>query len=365
VRAIFDLSFVELSEWCASVGAKPFVAGQIRRWIYEKRSLVPSEFTNLVPQIRAALADAFSFALPEVDQVTSSEDGSEKILLKLADGAMIESVLMPTRDRVALCLSSQVGCRLACAFCQTGKMGFGRNLTAGEILAQVLVAYRRLAERGDDRRITNIVFMGMGEPLDNYEQVLEASKTLLDENLFGVSKHRLTISTAGIPPAIRRLGAELPLRLAISLHAAADELRTQLMPINARYPLAELKEVLLDYPAGRDGITFEYILIKDLNCSILHARRLVKFLHGLKAKVNLIPMNPHPGVAFEAPSEKEIREFQSYLSERSIAAPVRYSKGKDVSGACGQLAAKRREEIADKPMRLSKRRHGGSRLCED
>lgn len=349
-RYALDLSGADWVAWFVSKGARPFAAKQVRLWLFKHHVLDPMQYTNLPLSIREALAEEFDWSLPQIDCMLRSVDDSEKMLLKAADGQFTECVVMTAENRVTLCVSCQVGCRMGCTFCQTGKMGFARNLSAGEILAQLVLANRRLAERGLDRKVTNVVFMGMGEPLDNYEQVVEACRVMLDPELFGLSKSRVTVSTSGLVPEIRRLGQDLPVRLAISLHSADEEQRSGMMPVNKKYSLAALKEVLLQYPVNnRHGITFEYVMIKDVNDSILHAKKLVKFLHGMKAKVNLIPMNPHPGNPMSASDEAHLREFQQYLSDRSIPAPVRYSRGQDVSAACGQLAAKRQAELASDP----------------
>jgi 23S rRNA (adenine2503-C2)-methyltransferase len=341
----------ELSGWFQSLGGKAFWARQTLRWVFEKRVLDPSLYTDLPPSFRTQLAENFSFELPQLDCALKSGDGSEKILLKLLDGSLVECMLMPTPDRVTICVSSQVGCKMACSFCQTGRLGFMRNLTQGEILAQVLWCFKKLRERGDDRRITNVVFMGMGEPLHNYDNVLSACRILVAEHYFAMSRHKVTVSTCGLVPEIRKMAAEFPMRLAISLHSADQQQRMELMPIAGVYPLEDLKQALLEYPAGRDGITFEYIMLAGVNDSLLHAKKLVKFVHGLKAKVNLIPMNEHPGLELKPSNEEALRAFQKYLSDRSIVAPVRYSKGADVSGACGQMAAKRKDELGNEPTR--------------
>lgn len=348
---ILNISENELSTWFTQNGGKPYWAKQVFRWIFEKRVLSPDRYTDLPPAFRNSLGASFSFELPELDSALISQDGSEKILLKSTDGSLFECVLMPSDDRVTICVSSQVGCRMACTFCQTGRLGLMRNLSRGEILAQVLWCYRQLEKRNIDRRITNVVFMGMGEPLDNFDNVIDACKIMLAPHYFGMSKHRVTISTCGLVPEIRRLAKEYPLRLAISLHSADSARRTQLMPINRQHSLEDLKQALLEYPAGRDGITFEYIMLDGINDSIEYAKKLVKFLHGLKAKVNLIPMNAHPGMTWQPSQEKNMREFQRYLAERSIPAPIRYSRGDDISGACGQLAAKRKSELHLPPQR--------------
>ncbi|WGL60050.1 23S rRNA (adenine(2503)-C(2))-methyltransferase RlmN [Pigmentibacter sp. JX0631] len=335
-------------DWFLSNGEKSFRGKQVLEWFYIKHTFTPENFTNLPKQIREKLQSEFDWGLPIIDTILPSSDESEKILLKLHDGLFAECVLMPSENRVTLCVSSQVGCRMACTFCQTGKMGLTRNLTSGEILVQVVLANKRLIERNIlNRSVTNIVFMGMGEPLDNYDNVVGACKALIDPKLFGLSKHKVTVSTSGLLPQIEQLGKELPVALAISLHTADNEQRSQMMPVNKKYSLEQMKQVLLNYPVQtRHGITFEYVMIQGVNDSLLHAKKLVKFLHGLKAKVNLIPMNPHPGaINMVATDFEQMRVFQKYLADRSIPAPVRYSRGQDVSAACGQLATKRKDEL--------------------
>jgi len=356
-----DMNEADWIAWCQTHGEPTFRAKQIMDWMYIRNQFQPSTFTNLPQKLRELLSTHFNWQLPNIDTLLPSQDGSEKILLKLRDGLFAECVLMPSDNRVTLCVSSQVGCRMACTFCQTGKMGFTRNLTMGEILYQVVIANKRLIEKNIlNRKVTNIVFMGMGEPLDNYQNVVSACKAFLDPKLFGLSKHKVTVSTSGLIPEIQKLGHDVPVALAISLHSADEALRSQMMPVNKKYSLQELKDTLLNYPIHtRHGITFEYVLINQVNDSILHAKKLVKFLHGLKAKVNLIPMNPHPGaINMIATDETRMKEFQKYLTTRSIPAPIRYSRGQDVSAACGQLAAKRKDELhlAPRTVALARRR---------
>lgn len=346
-------------EWLHGKGLKSFVADQVLQWMYARGTLDPSLFTNLSTTLREELKANFDWSLPKIDSVMGSSDGSEKLLIALKDGALTEMVIMRSPDRTTLCVSCQVGCKMGCVFCQTARLGFSRNLSRGEILAEVLLANQRLREQGAEHLVSNVVFMGMGEPLDNYEAVVGTCNMLIDPKLFGLSKHRVTISTSGLVPEIRRLGHDTPVALAISLHSADDEDRSHLMPVNKRYPLSQLKEALLEYPVQtRHGITFEYLMIRGVNDSLAHAKKLVKFLHGLKAKVNLIPMNAFPGSCYEASHEKEVHEFQQYLTDRDIPAPVRYSRGQDVSGACGQLAARRQEDLALTPHEIRKKRRG-------
>ncbi len=349
----FDLSLDEWRAWCQSQGLATFVGKQIFLWIFQKGTLDPEEFSNISKEIRLRLKEKFSWNLPLVDSHLCSKDGSEKLLIKDREGNLFEMVLMPYEERVTLCLSSQVGCKRGCTFCQTGRMGLKRNLSSGEILSQILLANYCLK----GRRVTNVVFMGMGEPLDNFDEVVKACQIMIHPDGFGLSKQRVTISTSGLAPEIDRLGEVLPVRLAISLHSADDERRSRMMPVNRQYNLATLKESLLRYPAPhRLGITFEYVMIEGENDSIQDAKKLVKYLSGIRAKVNLIPINHFPGLEMKASQADSLRAFQRYLADRSIPAPVRYSRGQDISGGCGQLAAKREEEIHLDPRELHRQR---------
>ena len=349
----FDLSLSNWEEWTLQESIPKYRAKQIFQWIFQKNITAPSSFSNLPEAIRKKLAESFCWEPLIIDSKLISEDESQKLLLKTSDNLLIELVIMPYENRTTLCLSSQVGCKMGCTFCQTGKMGLKRNLSSGEILAQLLIANQIL----ENKKVTNVVFMGMGEPLDNYDAVVKACSIMISSDGFNLSKAKVTVSTSGLVPEIRKLGTDLPVRLAISLHNADNEKRSKLMPVNRKYSLDELKEALLEYPASsRYGITFEYVMIDGKNDSLQDAKKLVHFLHGIKAKVNLIPVNPFPGMPVTASTEQRIREFQMYLTKRSIPAPVRYSKGQDISGACGQLAAKRKEEVHMDPRKLHRKR---------
>lgn len=352
-----DFNLYDWENWVKTHNYPLFRGKQIYEWIFKKFKLSPDDFTNISKEIRLKLYESLDFSLPKIDTALKSTDQSIKFLLKTNDNFFIESVLMPTENRTTLCISSQVGCKMACTFCQTGKMGLSRQLSTGEILAQVLLANRYILENGLDKFVSNIVFMGMGEPLDNYDAVVKALKIMTAEDGLNLSKNKVTVSTCGLIPEIKKLGHDVEVSLAISLHSADEEQRSKMMPINKKYSLEALKKVLLEYPVNtRHGITFEYVMINGENDSILHAKKLVKFLHGLKAKVNLIPMNPHPGSEMIATDPIRLKEFQSYLAERSIPAPIRYSRGQDVSAACGQLAAKREEELHMIPRDVAKLR---------
>lgn len=339
----------ELKAWALQAGEPGFRGAQLASWVYERRVVDPDAMSNLPATFRAKLKEAFATDLPEIKDRLESKDGSTKLLLA-SDRGLIEAVILRYEGRTSLCVSSQVGCKLACSFCQTGKLGFVRHLTTAEILAQYIIADTIVRPEG--RRVSHIVFMGMGEPLDNYDNVVTAVGRLTGKDCFGLSTRNVTVSTSGIVPKIRELAKDADCALAVSLHASRDELRTELMPINRKWSLEDLKAALLDYQkATGDKITIEYILIKDKNCGPREAKELVRFIHGLRAKVNLIPFNAHPGMPYQRPSDDEIRAFQSYLAERSIPAPVRYSKGLDVSAACGQLAAKVADSLALTPLR--------------
>jgi 23S rRNA (adenine2503-C2)-methyltransferase len=347
-----SVSRAEWQDFAAVIGAPKFRGGQMGDWVFKQLASSPEEMTNIAKDLRQILSERFDWTLPQVQSSLDAPDGSTKLLLKTSNGQLIESVILRYEGRVSLCVSSQVGCRMACSFCQTGKLGFFRNLSTHEIIAQYLIAARQV--RAEGRRLSHVVFMGMGEPLDNYQNVVKAVQLLTSQDGYGLSARHVTVSTSGVSPKIESLAHDARCALAVSLHAAKDDLRQELMPINRKWNLSALKESLLKYQDSTAGkITFEYIMIRDKNCSVQHAKDLVKFLHGFRAKVNLIPFNAHPGLPHERPSDEEIRLFQSYLADRSIAAPVRYSKGLEVSGACGQLAAKTQDSLHLAPKRLN------------
>ena len=345
-----DLDRADWTTFFKAQGVPGFRATQASDWIFKQLAVSTAEMSNLSKDLRSKLQDSFDWNLPEVVSALNSQDGSTKLLLKTKNGQFIESVILRYEGRVSLCVSSQVGCKMACSFCQTGKLGFFRNLSTHEIIAQFVIAARMV--RAEGRRLSHVVFMGMGEPLDNYNNVVKSVNMLVSPDGFGLSARHVTVSTSGIVPKIRDLAKDARCALAVSLHATRDELRNELMPINKKWDLSDLKSALLDYQRETgDKITFEYIMIKDKNCGLREAKDLMKFLHGFKAKVNLIPFNAHPGMPHDRPTDSDIRAFQVYLAERSIAAPVRYSKGLDVSGACGQLAAKTQDSLHLAPAR--------------
>jgi len=326
----------------AGIGAQPFRARQLWHWIYHRGASDFDRMTTLAKEFRARLADRFALARPGIVTADHSTDGTAKWLLRFADGQEVECVHIPEEDRGTLCVSSQVGCTLTCRFCHTGTQRLVRNLSAAEIVGQVMLARDALGEwpsPKDGRLISNIVLMGMGEPLYNYDHVAKALKIFMDAEGISISRRRITLSTAGVAPMIRRCGEELGVNLAISLHAVTDELRDRLVPLNKKYPLAELLEACRTYPGLSNArrITFEYVMLKDVNDSPAEARALVKLIRGIPAKVNLIPFNPWPGAPFECSSEATIRRFGDIVNAAGYASPVRTPRGRDILAACGQL----------------------------
>jgi len=338
-----DLSLQELEALFTKRGLPAYRGRQVFRWLATPGITSFEEMTDLPKGLRRELAEEFSITLPEVVREEVSEDGTRKLALKLTDGEIIESVIIPEREHFTLCVSSQVGCALGCAFCLTARMGFKRHLRPGEITAQVLRAKEILNREGlaEEKPLRNLVFMGMGEPLANYENVLKALKNLLHPRGFDFSGRRVTVSTAGLVPQMERLGREIGVKLAISLHAADDETRARLMPINRRYPLKELLDACRRYPLKKGWrLTFEYVLLEGINASPEDALKLAQLLRGLPAKVNLIPFNEHPELPFRCPSEERILAFQEILLNEGYVATVRKSRGRDISAACGQLRTK-------------------------
>jgi 23S rRNA (adenine2503-C2)-methyltransferase len=327
----------ELEALAAELGHSPFRGRQLATWMYRKGIVDPAAMTDLPSEFRAALAGRTGLATPGVERVSPSQDGSSKLVLRLADGALVSAVLMPDDDRLTLCLSSQVGCGFGCAFCLTGTMGVERSLTAGEIVGQLLVA-NALAPAG--QRVTHMVFMGMGEPLANLASVVRAIRIFTDPRLgFGYSPRRITVSTVGLVAGIDRLGAEkLGVNLAISLHAARDDVRSRLMPVNKSWRLEALMAAVRRFPlAPRQQIFFEYVLPDGVNDSPEAAGDLARLLRGVPAKVNLIPFNDWEGSGFRRPPLPRILAFQKSLLKAGVTTTVRWSKGEDIGAACGQL----------------------------
>jgi 23S rRNA (adenine2503-C2)-methyltransferase len=302
--------------------------------------------TNMTKPLRAALAERFSISRPAVSRDFDSIDGTHKWLIRLADGNEVETVHIPEEDRGTLCVSSQIGCTLTCKFCHTGTQRLVRNLGPGEIVGQIMLARDHLGEWPSaeqptiyERQLSNIVMMGMGEPLYNFDNVAAALKIVMDGEGIAISRRRITLSTAGVVPMIRRCGEELGVGLAVSLHAVRDDLRNEIVPLNRKYPLAELLAACRDYPGVRNSrrITFEYVMLADVNDSAADARELVRLIAGIPAKVNLIPFNPWPGAPFERSSDEAIERFAEIVRNAGYPSPVRTPRGADIMAACGQL----------------------------
>jgi len=335
---IKSLSREELQARLIALGLKKYRADQILVWIYTHHAVSFDEMTNIAKIERELLSSVFFIPKPTIIRTETSADLTRKFLFQLEDGHTIESVLIPDEDRQTLCISSQVGCQQACRFCLTGQGGFIRNLKAWEIADQVLEIERVLRQE-KKRRITNIVMMGMGEPLANFDEVVKALKVITSEKGLGFSPRRVTVSTDGLVPEIDRLAASgVKVNLAISLNATTDEVRDRIMPVNKRYPIKDLLAACRRYPLEpRRRITFEYVMLKGLNDSSEDALRLAQLLRGIKCKVNLIPFNPFPGSEFKSPDDGAVRKFQQILLDHHYTAPVRESRGRDISAACGQL----------------------------
>ncbi|HSR37182.1 MAG TPA: 23S rRNA (adenine(2503)-C(2))-methyltransferase RlmN [Desulfurivibrionaceae bacterium] len=320
-------------------GLKPFRAGQIFAWLYRPGIRGFDQMTDIAKEVRAQLAEVAMVSRLDVAKEEHSADGTVKFGLRLADGEIIESVLIPEEERHTLCVSSQVGCAMGCGFCLTGTMGFTRNLTPSEIVGQVNAASDWLAAHGKPPRVNNLVFMGMGEPLLNFDNLITALRILMEQRGHDFSGRRITVSTCGIVPKMRLLGEAVPVNLAISLHAADDAIRDQLMPVNKTYPLDQLLDACQEFPLPpRRRIMMEYILIKDLNDSPTQAKKLIKRLHGIRCKINLLPYNENEVFPFERPPEERVFAFQKTLRDAGITTLVRTSRGSDISAACGQLA---------------------------
>jgi 23S rRNA (adenine2503-C2)-methyltransferase len=332
---LLDLLPSELEDLAEPLGAPRYRGRQIASWIYGKGVTDIEAMSDLPRDFRAALGVRAMVAVPEIERRTPSQDGSQKLVLSLGDGARIQSVLMSDGDRLTLCVSTQVGCGFACAFCLTGTMGLERNLTAGEIVGQVLAGRATL---GAGERITHIVYMGMGEPLANYAATVKSLRILTDPKAFGFSPRRITVSTVGLVSGIERLAKEdLKVNLAISLHATSNEIRDRIMPVNKGFAIEELLEACRRFPvAFRQRITFEYVLSRA-STTPPGARQLVRLLKGIRAKINLIPFNDWEGSGFQRPALHRIVGFQDLLLEHGIRATVRWSKGEDIGAACGQL----------------------------
>lgn len=342
-KSLVGLSRAELIAEMASIGEKPFRAKQLWHWIYHQGQTDFSSMTTISKAMQSRLAELYSVERPQVAREQTSSDTTRKWLLQFPDGNEAETVYIPEEDRGSVCLSSQVGCTLTCQFCHTGTQLLVRNLTAAEIVGQFMVARDSYGEwpspSDGGRMLSNIVVMGMGEPLFNYDNVAKALKIIMDGDGIAVSKRRITLSTSGVVPMMARCGEELGVNLAVSLHAVTDEVRDRIMPINKKYPLKELMAACHAYPGINNArrITFEYIMLKGVNDSLADARQLLRLVKGLPAKFNLIPFNKWPGAEFDCSDAKTIRAFSDFIQDNGYSAPIRAPRGSDILAACGQL----------------------------
>jgi 23S rRNA (adenine2503-C2)-methyltransferase len=356
---LFGLDRTALRARFAEMDEAPYRADQVMNWIYRRGVDDFALMTNVGKDLRARLAEHFVIRPPELITEQVSADGTRKWLLKAGEGQAIETVFIPEDDRGTLCISSQVGCAMDCSFCATGAQGFSRNLTTAEIVAQVWFAAKTLGGNfQNDRVVSNVVFMGMGEPLANYGEVLPALKILLDDHGFGLSKRKVTVSTSGLVPFIDRLREDVDCALALSLHAPNDTLRDELVPINRKYPLAGLMAACKRYTEGKDRkahIVYEYVMLDGVNDAPEHARQLARLLAGLPAKVNLIPFNPFPQTQYQRSPMERIKDFAEILRAKDIVTTIRKTRGDDIDAACGQLAGKvqsrQKQRLRDIPVK--------------
>jgi 23S rRNA (adenine2503-C2)-methyltransferase len=332
-----------LRSFCAGLGEKPYRARQLLRWIHQAGVDDFSAMTDMSKGLRERLVESASIAAPRVLRDTTAADGTRKWLLDVGTGNAIEAVFIPESNRGTLCISSQAGCALECSFCSTGKQGFNRNLSVEEIIGQLWLANRSLG-RGvtEERPISNVVMMGMGEPLANFDNVVAAMRLMLDDSAYGLSRRRVTLSTAGLVPGIDRLREACPVALAVSLHAPDDALRDELVPINRKYPIRELLAACQRYltKAPRDFVTFEYVMLADVNDSVAQARELASLVREVPCKINLIPFNPFPGVDYRRSAPEAIARFRDVLMQAGLVTTVRRTRGDDIAAACGQLAGR-------------------------
>lgn len=330
-----------MQDFFVRIGEKPYRAEQVLKWIHFNGAADFHAMTNISKNLRQKLADLAEITVPEVLFEKAANDGTHKFLLRLADGNCIETVFIPEKTRGTLCISSQVGCVLNCDFCSTGKQGFNRNLSTAEIISQLWIAVRKLSKSNGlhDHAVTNVVMMGMGEPLLNFDNVIPALHLMLDDFAYGLSKRRVTVSTAGVVPMMSQLREVSDVALAVSLHAPNDELRNQLVPLNKKYPLKELMAVCRNYfkDDNRRSITMEYVMLAGVNDSKEHARQLIKILQGVRAKMNLIPFNPFPHSQYQRSDTTTIHQFRDILMKAGINTTIRRTRGDDIDAACGQL----------------------------
>ena len=351
---LLDFNLTQMCDYFEKIGEKKFRAQQVIQWIHQVGLRDFDRMTNLSKSLRDKLSNIAEVRLPEVISEQCAADGTRKWLIKLHCGNSVETVYIPERTRGTLCVSSQVGCGLNCSFCSTAKQGFNRDLSTGEIIAQVWLAVRALSsQHGEhDKKITNVVMMGMGEPLLNFDNVVRAMDLMLDDFSYGLSKYRVTLSTSGLIPQMLDLKAVSPVSLAVSLHAPNDVLRNELVPVNKKYPLDQLMSVCKNYfkPGSKRRVTFEYVMLKGVNDQPEHARHLVRLLSKVPCKVNLIPFNPFPLTQYERSSPEAIQQFRSILLAKGINTITRKTRGDDIDAACGQLAG----EVNDRTSRSSR-----------
>lgn len=351
---LLDLDAERLAGFFAEIGEKPFRARQVMRWIHQFGQSAFEDMSDLSKDLRAKLVAGAMVQAPSVMSDSTATDGTRKWLLSVGAANGIETVFIPETGRGTLCVSSQVGCALECAFCSTGRQGFNRNLSVAEIIGQLWWASRALgATPRSERVISNVVMMGMGEPLANFDNVVSAMRIMLDDYGYGLSRRRVTLSTSGMVPAMDRLAAQLPVALAVSLHAPDDELRDRLVPINRKYPLRELMAACKRYikVAPRDFVTFEYVMLHGVNDSVEQARQLVALVKGVSCKFNLIPFNAFPDSGFERSSLERIGAFRDVLMQAGLVTTTRKTRGDDIDGACGQLAGR----VQDRTQRKARR----------
>lgn len=339
---LLNFNYQQMRQFVSDIGEKPFRAQQLMQWIHQVGLSDFSQMSNLGKALRERLSQIAVIELPELVSCQKSNDGTHKWLLKLSCGNCIETVYIPEAKRGTLCVSSQVGCALNCSFCSTAKQGFNRNLTAAEIIGQVWFAVRELSQQAGehDKRVTNVVMMGMGEPLLNFDNVVTAMSIMMDDFAYGLSKRRVTLSTSGVIPEMERLREVSPVALAVSLHAPTDELRDVLVPINKKYPLKQLMDICARYfkDEPKRVVTFEYVMLKGVNDQPEHAAALIKLLRNVPSKVNLIPFNPFPMTQYERSSKAAIDAFRDQLIAKGINTITRKTRGDDIDAACGQLA---------------------------
>jgi 23S rRNA (adenine2503-C2)-methyltransferase len=356
---LLGLTPAELEAYCVALGEKPFRAKQLLRWVHHAGADDFAAMTDIAKSLRERLAASATIAGPTVRRDTTAADGTRKWLLDVGTGNAIETVFIPEPRRGTLCISSQAGCALECSFCSTGRQGFNRNLTVAEIIGQLWLANRALG-RGVrvERPVTNVVMMGMGEPLANFDNVVAAMRLMLDDAAYGLSRRRVTLSTSGLVPAIDRLRDTLPVSLAVSLHAPNDALRDELVPINRKYPIRELLKACLRYieKAPRDFVMFEYVMLGGVNDTLAHARELAVLVADVPCKLNLIPFNPFPDSGYESSSAEAIARFRDTLLSAGVITTVRKTRGDDIDAACGQLAG----EVQDRTRRAERRERRGA-----